>query len=332
MLSYVRALEPNGRKANKDRNSMPTPPKTTDEIAAAAKANAGTYLGVIPPEVITTGQRLLERYAGLSPEQAEERIFKIVSLLSLVPAPASRLLPLQNPLSGAPANMLPQKREKAWAVFPYGCVGAFWFLNLDYEIHDAQFQQVVACLLRSSTDTFLDVGCCFGSTIRYLADRGVPSERLYGTDLQQGFLDLGGELFGDGEGEGASESKATFIAGDMVSDEELEDGKFEALQGKVDVVYASLFFHLFERGEQVKAAKRMVGFLRKDNPDVVVFGRNMGRKIPGSEKYMLDGEGVQWQCIWDEVGEATGTAWRTEWEVDGGDGDLVTVRFVVRRA
>lgn len=38
-----------------------------------------------------------------------------------------------------------------------------------------------------------------------------------------------------------------------------------------------------------------------------------------------------WGEMWDEVGEATGTKWRTEMEMESGD-DWIKVLFVVYRA
>lgn len=56
----------------------------------------------------------------------------------------------------------------------------------------------------------------------------------------------------------------------------------------------------------------MVAFLT-DSPHAMVFGRNEGPKIAGWEKYVLDAEG--WQRLWDEVGDVTGTSWRTEMDI-----------------
>lgn len=91
----------------------------------------------------------------------------------------------------------------------------------------------------------------------------------------------------------------------------------EKLTGRVDIIYASAFFHLFEREAQVTVAKRMVSFLKPKNPGAMIFGRNGGPKIAGWEKYVLDPE--SWRRMWDEVGEATGTSWRTEMDVENDD-------------
>jgi hypothetical protein len=167
------------------------------------------------------------------------------------------------------------------------------------------------------------VGCCLGLAVRQLIVGGVSSERLYGTDLQPRFLELGYELFCDGD---RTRNMATFVAGDMLQE---NDARLDVLIGKVDVIYASAFFHLFERDGQVKVAKRMVRFLRPDNPKAMIFGSNGGPKIVGWEKYVLDVE--SWRRMWDEVGKTTGTCWRTEMDVESDD-KWIKVRFSVHRA
>ncbi|KAF2964108.1 hypothetical protein GQX73_g9471 [Xylaria multiplex] len=261
--------------------------KAADQIAAAAKQNAAFYLTEIPPEIEPV-RRLLE-YSGIAPEDADAHIREI--------------------------------RDKAWAVFPYGAIGSFKFLDMNPTLKDPLFQTVTKRLKSSgSTEAFLDVGCCLGHVIRQLISEGVPSERLYGTDLQPNFLDLGYDLFRDRD-----TSKATFVSGDMLRE---EDPGHETLIGKVDIIYASAFFHLFEREDQIKAAKRMVGFLKPDNQNAMIFGNNGGPKIPGWEKYVLDE--MSWRLMWDEVGKATGTSWRTETNVESDD-KWIKVRFAVYR-
>jgi ubiquinone/menaquinone biosynthesis C-methylase UbiE len=190
-------------------------------------------------------------------------------------------------------------------------------------IQDPLFQIVTARLTApGSTETFLDVGCCLGHVVRQLIAEGVSSERLYGTDLQPRFLDLGYELFRD---RNRSKNRATFVAGDMLLE---NDARLEELTGKVDIIYASAFFHLFEREAQIKTAKRMVRFLRPENQKAMIFGRNEGPKIVGWEKYVLDAE--SWRRMWGEVGEATGTCWRTEMDVESTE-QWIKVRFGVYR-
>jgi len=90
--------------------------------------------------------------------------------------------------------------------------------------------------------------CAFGTIVRQLIAKSVPSERLFGTDLQPRFLELGHELFGDWEN-----SSATFVAGDTLKG---DDGRLDVLNGRVDVIYASALFHLLKSEGQVKKKRR----------------------------------------------------------------------------
>lgn len=149
-----------------------------------------------------------------------------------------------------------------------------------------------------------------------LASQGVSDGRFYGTDLQARFLDLGYELFGD-HGRG----RATYVAGDMLDE---NDARLDVLAGEIDIIYASAFFHLFEREGQLKAAKRMVGFLRPENPDAMSFGRNQGPKIECWEKYVLD-PGT-WANLWARRwGRDGGLRWRSRVPMNGTTLGLVSI-------
>ncbi|KAM7198367.1 hypothetical protein V8F33_005158 [Rhypophila sp. PSN 637] len=270
--------------------------KSSKEIAAAARQNTSSYRTEIPPSA-NAARRLLEIYSGIAPADVYDHISNI--------------------------------RDQAWAVFPYGGIGSFSFLDFTSTLEDPNFQGVTTRLTApGSTETFLDVGCAFGTVVRQLNALGVSGERLFGTDLQPRFLELGNELFRDGQIRSRS-SGITFVAGDMLDE---NDVRLDVLNGRIDIIYASAFFHLFEAQDQIKAAKRMVHFLKTQdqNPGPVVFGCNGGPRIAGSEKYVLDADA--WREVWDVVGQETGTRWKTEMEVIEDNEDRIRTRFVVYRA
>ena len=60
----------------------------------------------------------------------------------------------------------------------------------------------------------------------------------------------------------------------------------------------------------------------------MIFGRNEGPKIVEWEKHVLDAK--SWRHMWDEVGEATATCWRTEVDVET-NSEWIKVRFGVYR-
>ncbi|KAI0127399.1 hypothetical protein BJ170DRAFT_683243 [Xylariales sp. AK1849] len=244
------------------------------------------------PSDIGPVRQLLEQYSGVPAENVEEHILVV--------------------------------REKLWNIKPFGCIGKFRFLRLDFT-SDPRYQDALARLKApGSTDTFLDMACCIGQVLRQLALDGVDPSRLYGADLEQGFIDAGYEMFRDED-----KLKATFIVGDVLK--EGGDERLNVLDGRINILHTASFFHLFTWDDQVKAAKRIIRFLKPEDPKAVIFGRQVGNEDPGTQKgprgqtrYLHNGE--SWQRLWDEVGAQTGTAWRTEVDViPGSRGDVTKI-------
>ncbi|KAL7621800.1 hypothetical protein AAE478_007299 [Parahypoxylon ruwenzoriense] len=262
------------------------------------------------PEDIEPIRTLLEKYSGIRARDVDEHIHLI--------------------------------RDRLWEIYPYVCIGHFRFLSLKFTL-DPRYRIALGRLVAPRSDVaFLDVGCCVGQVLRRLAFDGVDSTRLYGTDLEPRFLDAGYDLFKDRDRFGA-----TFVAGDMLRHDGTDDRdeELEALDGKMSIIHATSFFHLFTWENQVRAARRMVRFLNPDDPEVMIFGRQVGTTTPGerasvrgSKRFLHNAE--SWQDLWDEVGRLTGTSWRTEIDdieeasvpaYDGADGTLRRTRFGVFR-
>lgn len=161
--------------------------------------------------------------------------------------------------------------------------------------------------LRDDGQIFLDLGCCFAQDLRKLVFDGAPAERLYGSDLRDDFIKLGYELFRDKD-----TLKSEFITGDVFD----FDSPLKELHGKVDIIYAASFFHLFDWPQQVAVAKRMVA-LFKPLKGCVVFGRHRGSLVPGDYQARANPSGKMYRHdpesfhrMWKEVGDATGTNWK----------------------
>ncbi|KAI1387133.1 uncharacterized protein F4822DRAFT_274999 [Hypoxylon trugodes] len=242
------------------------------------------YIEELPPDIEPI-RRFLEKYSGIRAKDVDEHIYQI--------------------------------RDRLWEIYPYICIGHFRFLSLKFTL-DPRYQITLSRLLAPKSEaTFLDVGCCVGQVLRQLAFDGVDSSRLYGTDLEPRFLEAGYDLFKD-----RNKFKATLVAGDMLSqDGENGEGdeRLKILDGKMSIIHATSFFHLFTWENQVRAALRMVRFLNPNDPDVMIFGRHVGTTTPGnnegargSKRYLHNA--ASWQDLWDEVGRLTGTTWRTEVE------------------
>ncbi|KAI1743026.1 hypothetical protein F4680DRAFT_410820 [Xylaria scruposa] len=265
------------------------PKKDTENAAKGAAVSAGgRYMHALPAEVEPT-RALLEQYSGIPAKDVDRHVY--------------------------------QMRDKLWDVYPYACVGRFRFASLEFAA-DAYYQVALFRLLQAQTQDdetrLLDVGCCVGQVLRKLAFDGVDSSRLFGTDVEPRFLDIGYDLFRDRD-----KFKGRFVLGDILKQQN-EDGKekddaLDELHAKMTFIHATSFFHLFTWDDQVRAATRMVRFLHPDRRDVMLFGRQVGTMLPrdngkaGSDKVYLHNAG-SWQRLWDEVGQRTGTRWKTTME------------------
>ncbi|KAK3689345.1 hypothetical protein B0T22DRAFT_528349 [Podospora appendiculata] len=227
-------------------------------------------------------------------------------------------------------------RDKAWAIFPYGCLGRWRFLDM----YITTLPEYPELLTRTRAGaTLLDCGCCLGQTLRQLAHDGAPQRNLVGTDLRPEFIDLGYDLFRDRETFGGK-----FVTGSMLDP---EDAGLKALDGTVDIIHAASFFHLFGWEDQVVIGVRMVRFFKDGVEGATVLGRQIGNpgEVLEPEEHARRGLGryhhnrASMQRLWDVVGARTGTEWKVEAEletvveeaVDGNEENRTTIRFVVRK-
>ena len=143
---------------------------------------------------------------------------------------------------------------------------------------------------------------------------GAPSNKLYGVELVSEFVDLGYELFLDKD-----ILQATFLQADIM--QEPHFGGLH-LEGKVDIVYASSFFHLFTLEEQFELSKVVVSILRPKKGSLLL-GRQMGSIKPGlyplrklEEKKLWRHDIDSFKRMWEGVGRATGTTWSVDASLD----------------
>ncbi|KAI0396542.1 hypothetical protein F5Y17DRAFT_89068 [Xylariaceae sp. FL0594] len=294
-------------------------PRIAATEPTVATLSGGRYADVLPVDVEPI-RALLTGYSGIPAEDVDQHVY--------------------------------QMRDRLWDIYPYSCVGRFRFASLEFA-SDGYYQAALSRLLQAGTDPddqtrFLDVGCCVGQVLRKLAFDGVDSSRLYGTDVEPRFLDLGYDLFRDRD-----KFRGTFVIGDFLRPLTREDGEDETpglldqLVGKMTFIHANSFFHLFTWDDQVRAATRMVRLLDPKSPDVMVFGRHVGTLMPrprgngkaGSDTVYLHNEET-WQALWNEVGQLTDTRWKVAMEpiekVDVGAASLESamrkMSFCVKRA
>lgn len=147
----------------------------------------------------------------------------------------------------------------------------------------------------------MDLGCAFGQDLRRLRADGIRGRQLYGADLRLEFVDLGYELFRDRGNLGA-----TFLEADVFN----PSSALKDLEGRVSVIHAASFFHLFSWVAQKEVAHACLRLL-VPQPGSLILGRQVGDRSPG-EKARRDGgthwrhdEG-SWKALWEEVGREAG--------------------------
>jgi len=197
-------------------------------------------------------------------------------------------------------------RNRDFAIFPYPCLGMFTFLKSG--ISTSPYYREVLERVKQG-ETFLDLGCGFGQELRVLAYNGSPSENLYGSDLSMEFMSLGYDLFLDKD-----KLKSKFIAANIFDP---HSDLMKQLTNKVDIVYASAFFHLFDWEEQFQIAKQVVNLIRP-RPGSLVIGRQVGNINPSSVPRMSGNgsryrhDGASWTKMWEQASQETGTSWKIE--------------------
>jgi SAM-dependent methyltransferase len=192
--------------------------------------------------------------------------------------------------------------------------------------------------MKTGEQTFLDLGCAFAQDLRRLVADGVDSKQCYASDLRLDFLDLGYELFRD-----KATLQSKFIAADIF---DVDGGPLAELDGKIDIINASSFFHLFPIEEQQQAARHCLKLL-KARPGSLIIGRQKASRNPGKDSGRSGGapkfwhSAESWQKFWQEIGEETGVTFDvvvamkgTKFEDLKGsleDTDDVSMSFSVRR-
>lgn len=177
----------------------------------------------------------------------------------------------------------------------------------------------------------LDLGCAFGQELRQLVClpfpiiyrgsfmtylflltkvfNGAPSENLYGSDLHYDFMTLGYDLFRDRD-----TLKSTFIEADILEENSM---LLTQLTGQLNIIYNSLFFHLFNWDQQLRAINHMLRLLAP-NPGSLITGRFVAFTDTDKAKSIIGTvlpfyhSLESWKELWEVVRQSTGTTLRLE--------------------
>ena len=123
-------------------------------------------------------------------------------------------------------------------------------------------------------------------------------------------MELSYDLFADRD-----TMKAKFFRADIFE----EHGLLDEMCGKIDIIHAASFFHLFSLDDQLKICKRVIKILspRKGS---LIFGRQTGNiegRVVPRKTHGLKEQSPIWRHdpesfkkMWDRAGAETGTKWR----------------------
>ena len=154
--------------------------------------------------------------------------------------------------------------------------------------------------------TVLDLGCCFGQNLRLLAANGATPQNMYASDISAELWELGFELFRDRHKMGAS---AKFIKADILD----TASDLSQLNGRMDIIIACQFLHLFDWEKQIEAVKRIVRFSR---PHSILVGYQRAQvqprevERPWGRMYFHNEE--TFREMWCHVERETGSKWDVE--------------------
>lgn len=181
------------------------------------------------------------------------------------------------------------------------------------------YHDIYKLLVDSPVATFLDLGCCVGQELRFLATQpGISANQLYGADLEPFFFDLGFRLFRDRD-TGNFQPGKNLLTGNLLDSEEAYTGSelVRTLHGGIDAIFASSLFHLWNYETQFFVATRLVRDICRDRVGSVICGRQVGNPTAGmyfppkgiehlipQGQYFHNVESTE--SFWHDVGKATG--------------------------
>ncbi|GAB1194174.1 hypothetical protein APSETT444_003415 [Aspergillus pseudonomiae] len=178
----------------------------------------------------------------------------------------------------------------------YPCFRLVTFLDLELSQSPA-YARIVNRIKQGAL--FIDLGCGLGQDIRRLAYDGAPPENLVGLDLRKEVVELGYDLFKDGD-----TLKARFIVQDLLQDTPL----FREMIGNIEIINSGLFMHLWNWAGQVRIGRRMVELLTHQGglvTGVHFGGQDSGIKTEDWIERFFHNE-MSFRQMWIEIEGLTG--------------------------
>lgn len=225
------------------------------------------YHHILTTELTVEARALLQQYSKIPAQDVENHVYRIVSHYFQASDPD---LPQSNQLTSK------LQRDKAWGIFPWPCIGEFWFLSFGLSKHPLYHTVVIPRL--KSGHSLLDLGACMGQDLRKCVFDGAPAHNLYASDLFPDYEALSHDLWRD---------RHTFPPDHFLADDILADNdRFTqgALMtnlgpGQTDMIVINMFMHLFDHDSQPKVATRILRLL-SHRPGSIILGSQAGVVTP----------------------------------------------------
>ena len=197
----------------------------------------------------------------------------------------------------------------AWEIFPWPCIGEFWFISLGLSTHP----EYPALLSRFETDKsteLLDLGTCLGQDLRKMVFDGVSPSQLYGSDIFPEYETAGYELWRD-----QVKFRDRFIQADVF--DQRPEGALVKIEGTWDVISIFMFLHVWDLQDQIRACKRIMQIL-SPKPGSWVIGAQTGSiaprefplrppfVAPGQEKTVYRHSVETFKQMWEDVAKSEG--------------------------
>ena len=163
-------------------------------------------------------------------------------------------------------------RDKALNVYEYRCIKYSMFIMPRMNRTSRFKTDITPKLLSSKKTSILDIGCCFGTDLRYCLFVGCHKEQILGVDISQDFINLGFEFFND-----KHQLNDRFITMNVLD----ENGKnFIDLalklnnNKKFDVIHIGNIYHLLTEND-CKLLTKIASSLLVDK-NGIIFGGTVG--------------------------------------------------------
>lgn len=165
----------------------------------------------------------------------------------------------------------------------------------------------------------MDVGCFVGADMRQLVFDGAPSGKMVSVDIVNHW-EVGFEMYRDRES-----FKAKFVEANVLKRQ--HSPELNMLKRQMDVINVCAVLHQWDWDGQVEAAREITAFSKLGT---LVVGYQIGNihakeeANPATKHKQQRHNPESFAKMWAEVGEATGTKWKTEgwlrsWEHLGWD-------------